>query len=392
MDSGKILVGKIENGVVIDHISSCKALTILNLLNPSSDAMVVLVKNVPSTRYSKKDLIKIEGEYLTSTLIDIIALMSPNATVNIIHEGSVKEKHRVQAPKELFHVIDCKNPACPSRGQFSRFTVNVAKPVENSYFDCAACGHRIFYEQAIQEILKKASAGILISKERIQRELLDLLVKKGGLRLGDRFKLKSGRVSPYFINLGALTDGESLSRLRWILAGFTLLLTKENRIPDFDFVFGPAYKGINLAALTCEGVNEYGGLNKRYLYDRKETKTYGDMAMDKDIVGGEYYRPSQKILVVDDTITTGQTKLESINKLSSLSNNKIVGVVVCVDRQETAEGKKSGVEEVKQTLGVDVFPVLTATDIYHLVKPILTEEQRKAWIDYYAQYGTVSLK
>ena len=392
MPTEKILVSKIENGVVIDHISSCKGLTILNLLNPGSDVKIVLAKNVPSTKYSKKDLIKIEGEYLTSMLIDIIALISPNATVNTIQESTVIEKHKVQPPRELFHVIDCKNPTCASRGQLSRFIVNMLQPVENSHFDCAGCGYRIFYDQAIQEIQKKVTAGILISKKKIQKELLDLLVKKGGLRLGDYYKLKSGRVSPYFINLGALSDGESLSRLRWILAGFTWLLIKENKISDFDFVFGPAYKGINLAALTCEGVNEYIGLNKRYLYDRKESKTYGDTSMDKDIVGSEYFKPSQRILVVDDTITTGQTKVESINKLSSLPQHKLVGIEVCVDRQETVVGQKSGIEEVKDSLGVEVFPILTATDIYHMVKPILTDEQRRSWIDYYKQYGTVSLE
>ena len=390
--SEKMLVGKIRDGVVIDHISPGKGLIILKLLDSEPDAELVVARNVPSTRFGKKDLIKIEGEYLTSAQIDILGLISPHATINLIENYAVKEKKEVKPPSELLHLLDCKNPKCASKGQFSRFRSCLMEPIEDSYFECMACGHRLFYEEAIEQILKRVSTGVLISRDRVQRELLDLLIKKGGIRLSQSFKLKSGRVRPYFVNLGALTDGESLAKLRWILGGFTWILLNSHAIKDFEFIFGPAYKGINLAALTCQGLTEFAGLNKRFLYDRKETKLYGDTKMDGEIVGGEYFKPGQKIMVVDDTISTGETKLESIKKLSRLSDGEIVGIVVCVDRQESSRHGKSAVEEVKDALGIQIFPILTASIIYSLVKGVLSEQEREAWIDYYDKYGSVRLE
>lgn len=388
----KLLVSKIDKGIVIDHITPCKGLLVLKFLNPDPEARVVIAKNVESSKYGRKDLVKIEGEYLTSSQIDILALITPTSTINVIDAWRVKEKKRVRPPEELLGIIDCRNPACFSKGRNSRFAVNIKEPVEHSYFECTGCGFRIFYQDAIDEIIKKASSGVLISRKKIEKEFLNLLLKKGGLRLNGPFKLKSGRMSPYFVNLGALTDGESLSKLRWMLAGFITILLNEKVIEEFDFVFGPSYKGINLAALTCEGLSEYFGLNKRYLYDRKEPKGYGDLAMDRQIVGAEFFRPGQRILIVDDTITTGQTKIESIRKLKALGDHKVVGVVVGVDRQEVTDGGKSAVQHLEDTLGVKVYPILTAKTIYSLIKNNLREEERTAWKDYYARYGVVKLE
>ncbi|MCS7110282.1 MAG: phosphoribosyltransferase family protein, partial [Candidatus Caldarchaeum sp.] len=179
---------------------------------------------------------------------------------------------------------------------------------------------------------------------------------------------------------------------RWIFASYIALLLQEGLIEDFDFVFGPAYKAINLASLTCEGLKEYYAINKRFLYDRKEVKNYGDVAMDGSIVGSEYFSPGQKILIVDDTITTGKTKIASLNKLSTLGNPKIVAVVVAVDRQEVSEeGGLSAVEYLEKNLGVKIFPILPASTIYEMIKQDLSPEERTDWISYYNQYGVVKL-
>lgn len=390
--SNTLLVRRIEEGIVIDHITPCKGILVLNFLNPDPEARVVLVKNVESSKYGRKDLIKIEGEYLTSSQIDILALISPTSTVNIIHGWEVKEKKRVKPPKELLGIIDCRNPACPSKGQHSKFLVNIREPLEHSYFECKVCGSRIFYQDAIDEIIRKSSSGVLVSRKKIEKEFLNILLKKGALRLGGTFRLKSGRMSPYFINLGALNDGESLLKLKWILAGFIAILLNEGLIEDFDFIFGPSYKGINLAALACEGLNEFFRTNKRYIYDRKEVKEYGDVSMDREIVGAEFFKPGQKILVVDDTITTGQTKIKSIEKLRKLGEHKIVGIVVGVDRQEIADDGRSAVEYIESLLGVKVYPILTAKTIYSLIKDKLSEEERVAFKEYYDKYGVVKLE
>ncbi len=388
----KLLVQKIERRFVIDHITPCKGFLIYNIFSPDPDSTAVVAKNVPSKKYVRKDLVKIEGEYITSSLVNIIALISPTATINIISDWKVKTKERVKPPEEIVGVIDCRNPSCLSKGPNSRFSVQFNPRLELTNLRCQHCGYIYYYEDVVKEIMQKASSGILVSRSRIQRELLTLLVKKGGLRYHQEFRLKSGRISPYFINVGALNDGESLAKLRWIFASYIAILLKDGLIEDFDFVFGPAYKGINIASLTCEGLREYYGINKRFLYDRKEVKTYGDVSMDSSIVGSEYFVEGQRILIVDDTITTGKTKIASIQRLESLGKHRVVGIIVAVDRQEiTDEDGVSAVEYLEKKLGVKVFCILPAATIYDMIKKELSPEEKKSWIEYYNKYGAVKL-
>ncbi|MCS7137838.1 MAG: orotate phosphoribosyltransferase [Candidatus Caldarchaeum sp.] len=388
----KLLVQKIERGIVIDHIAPCKGFLIYNIFNPDPDSTAVVAKNVPSKKYGRKDLVKIEGEYITSSLVNIIGLISPTATINIIAESKVKSKQRVKPPEEVVGVIDCRNPSCMSKGPGSRFSVQLDQKLELSSLRCTQCGYTFYYEDAVKEITHKASSGILVSRSRVQRELLTLLINKGGLRYHQEFKLKSGRVSPYFINVGALNDGESLAKLRWVFASYAAMLLKDGFIEDFEYVFGPAYKGINIASLTCEGLREYYGMNKRFMYDRKEAKTYGDLSMDSSIVGSEYFVEGGRILIVDDTITTGKTKISSIERLESLGKHKVVAVIVAVDRQEMSDEEGlSAVEFLERKLGVKVFSILPASTIYDMIKKELSGEEKDMWVRYYDRYGVVKL-
>jgi orotate phosphoribosyltransferase len=138
-------------------------------------------------------------------------------------------------------------------------------------------------------------------------------------------------------------------------------------------------------------------MDKRYMYDRKEEKTYGDLSADRVIVGANYFKPGQRILVIDDTITTGATKFETIEKLKLLGEHRVVGVVIAVDRQEKiGDGpdieEKSAVEHLEHDLGLRVFSMQNVQTIYGLVKDSLSEEMRRLWIDYYSKYGTVKLE
>ena len=408
MSKRELLVSKIENGIVIDHIPAGKAFQVLHLLKVEPDATAMIAQNVDSKTMGRKDLIKVEGTYLTSKQIDLIAFLAPEATLNIIQDWDVKEKRRIQLPKQVENIFRCPNPLCPTNAQYTPsktiFKVEKGERIEETKLDCTYCGSVTYYGPVLEQLTRNGFAiegSGLVSQEKIERVLLDALIKGGALRFPptpkEAFTLKSGRRSPYFINLGALTDGESLAKLKWAFASYIALQIEKGEIPDFDYVFGPSYKGISLAALTCEGLRELFGMKKRFMYDRKEEKSYGDMTADKVIVGAGYYKPGQRILVVDDTITTGATKIDTFEKLHLLQDHKVVGLVIAVDRQEKmgdAEHieEKTPSENIEEELGIKVFSIQNIKTIYGLIKDGLDPEMKRLWLAYYNKYGIVKLE
>lgn len=231
----------------------------------------------------------------------------------------------------------------------------------------------------------------------LKSEFLDLLLRKGALRIAEDennlIRLKSGRKTTYFANFGDLSDGESAAMLKRIYATFIHDLLEERRIGDFDFIFGPAYKGINLACLACEGLYELFGINKGYLYDRKEVKGYGILA-EQAIVGAAAFRQGQRILMIDDVITTGKAKVDALEKLKLLGDHTVVGIVIALDRQDKTGdvdtvGETSAVQELQRAHGIAVHSFLTMQDVFAKVGHRLPPAVRQAWIDYYDTYGIV---
>lgn len=239
----------------------------------------------------------------------------------------------------------------------------------------------------------------MVSIAETKKDFLELILKKGSLKIaGDvnnLFVLKSGRKSPHFINIGALTDGEALIGMKKAYAHFIFHLLKEGKIDRFDFIFGPSYKGINISCLACEGLAELG-VNVRYLYDRKEVKDYGDKAADHVIVGAGYFVPGSRILLIDDVVTTADTKFDAVSKLKILGEHKVVGMVLAVDRQEKMGDsvnieEYSALENFERQTGIRTFSILTMEDIFNQVKDSLTSDVRKTLVDYYDNYGAIKL-
>lgn len=402
------MVSKIENGIVIDHIPAGKAFLVLKLLRLDPSARVLIALNVDSRRLGVKDIVKVEGSYLTSREIELIALVAPNATLNIIEGWKIKEKRPIGVPEVVRGVFTCPNPLCPTNSKYSPprpvFRVEAGDRIETLRLHCKDCGSTLYYGSILEQFDKGAislEGGGLVSKGKIERVFLDLLLRKGALRLPpsarEPFILKSGRPSPYFINLGVLTDGESLATLKWAFASYIALLLERGEIEDFEYIFGPSYKGISLAALACEGLNELYGMDKRYMYDRKEEKAYGDISADRVIVGAGFFKPGQRILVVDDTITTGATKMDTFEKLKLLGPHKVVGLVVAVDRQERMGDverveERGAAEYIEEEVGVKVYSIQNVEGIYRIIRDSLDEDMRRLWVEYYAKYGTITLE
>lgn len=188
---------------------------------------------------------------------------------------------------------------------------------------------------------------------------ITFLLETKSLAFGE-FALKSGRVSPYFFNLGRLNDGEKLMRLGSFYADKIIAEWGD----DFDIVFGPAYKGIPLAVAIVSALYAKRGIVKRYSANRKEMKTYADASilLGAGIAGGD------KIILVDDVLTTGETKLEAVKLLRSLAPVEIKGLVVGLDRCEYDAEGKDAVAEFTKTTGVPVKSIITARDVFEYVR------------------------
>ncbi|KAF9363679.1 hypothetical protein BGX34_003569 [Mortierella sp. NVP85] len=185
-----------------------------------------------------------------------------------------------------------------------------------------------------------------------QREFIEFAILNNVLKFGE-FTLKSGRVSPYFLNAGLFNTGASLSKI----GKFYAAAVNDSGI-EHDVIFGPAYKGIPLACTTAIALAD-APYNKDtpYCFNRKEKKDHGEGG---SIVGSAL---KGKILVVDDVITAGTAIRESVQIIQEC-NAELAGVVVAVDRQEKAkDSERSAIQEVERDFGVKVKAIVTMSDI-----------------------------
>ena len=205
-------------------------------------------------------------------------------------------------------------------------------------------------------------------------QFIDFAIKKQVLRFGE-FKTKAGRLSPYFFNAGLFNDGESLMKLGEFYA--TAILKSG---VQFDMLFGPAYKGITLAASISIALARQG-LNFPYAYNRKEAKDHGEGGT---IVGA----PLQgRVLIVDDVISAGTSVRESVEMIKAAGATP-AGVAIAIDRQERGLGELSAVQEVEKDSGMPVINIATLADLIAFLDGAADLAEFKPAVEAYRnQYG-----
>ena len=188
-----------------------------------------------------------------------------------------------------------------------------------------------------------------------KKEFIDLSLELGVLRFGE-FTLKSGRVSPYFFNAGLFNTGYAAARV----GRFYAAAIADSDV-QFDMIFGPAYKGIPLAALTAAALAEHYDIDVPYCYNRKEAKAHGEGG---SVVGGPL---EGRVLIVDDVITAGTAVREAYKVIMS-SGADIAGLAISLDRQERGKGTMSAVQELKSSLGIPVISIVGLGELVDILE------------------------
>lgn len=211
--------------------------------------------------------------------------------------------------------------------------------------------------------------------EKYQFDFIQLALKHQALCFGE-FVLKSGRVSPYFFNAGRFQTGSALADLgRFYAAAITAAGV------EFDIVFGPAYKGIPLAATTAVALADHYHRDLPYCYNRKEAKDHGEGGT---LVGA----PLQgRVLIVDDVITAG-TAVREVMEIIDNAGAKPAAVLIGLNRMEKGQGEVSAIQEVEQAFGI---PVISIINLNHIIAYLEAQAGQEAMVEkiklYRATYG-----
>jgi len=197
----------------------------------------------------------------------------------------------------------------------------------------------------------------------------------GVLTFGD-FTTKSGRKTPYFVNTGNYKTGMHIS----MLGDYYADSVAESGI-QFDALYGPAYKGITLAAATASSLYRNHGVNVPYFFNRKEAKSHGEGGS----LIGYIPKDGDKLVIIEDVVTAGTAVRESLSILKSVADITVTALFVSVDRMERGTGAKSTLEELRDEFGISVFSIISARDI---INSFAKGDMRITKMEeYLAQYG-----
>ena len=208
-----------------------------------------------------------------------------------------------------------------------------------------------------------------------QREFIQFAIERGVLRFGE-FTLKSGRVSPYFFNAGLFNSGLALARL----GRFYAAALADSGV-SFDVLFGPAYKGIPLAASTAVALAEHHGQDLPWCFNRKEAKDHGEGGT---LVGAPL---AGRVMIVDDVITAG-TAIREVMQIIAAQQAQAAGVLIALDRQERGQGALSAIQEVERDFAMPVISIVSLPLVLeYLAENAELKKHLPAVEAYRAQYG-----
>ena len=208
-----------------------------------------------------------------------------------------------------------------------------------------------------------------------QRDFIRFAIDRGVLRFGE-FTLKSGRTSPYFFNAGLFNSGSALAQL----GRFYAQAVVESGI-SFDVLFGPAYKGIPLAATTAVALAEHHQRDLPWCFNRKEAKAHGEGG---SLVGAPL---EGNVLIIDDVITAG-TAIREVMQIIKDQGATAAGVLIALNRQERGNGELSAIQEVERDFGIPVISIVSLNQVLQFLADDPQLKQHLPAVEAYrAQYG-----
>ncbi|MEM7053144.1 MAG: orotate phosphoribosyltransferase [Pseudomonadota bacterium] len=215
------------------------------------------------------------------------------------------------------------------------------------------------------------------------KQFIELAIASEALRFGD-FTLKSGRKSPYFFNAGQFNDGRTLALLADCYAD-AMAHAIEHEGLEFDLLFGPAYKGIPLAAVVAVSLMRRHGLNVPVAYNRKEAKAHGEGGM---MVGAAI---RGRVLILDDVLSGG-TAFNECRPLIEQCGGSVVGLIVGLDRQERARHSALSASETIMATGAKVIAVAALEDLIEQLEQTMDgsqdqSEKLSAMLAFQSEYG-----
>lgn len=220
--------------------------------------------------------------------------------------------------------------------------------------------------------------------EQYKQEFIEFMVECEVLRFGD-FTTKSGRKTPYFVNTGNYKTGRQISKL-----GEYYAAAIANSGVSFDALFGPAYKGIPLAVTASSALYRNWGVDVPISFNRKEVKDHGEGGA----IVGYLPKDGDKLAIIEDVVTAGTAVRETVALFETVARVEYAALFVSVDRMERGQGDKTTIDELRETLNLPVFPIVTVLEVMeHLHgrnlsgKVHITDEIQEKMQAYLKTYG-----